>query len=322
MPAQEIWTWHQVTQGNRFDAFAGALKRAHFEWDLGSPYADDFRANVHRRLYRDVILTEVKVLSLHGARTAPIVRRSSADHISVQCLLKGKKILRQNGNTCEMTPGDVAVWDATRPAEFHCPEDLHQLAVLVPKSMLSALVPGLEEACAQKISAQSGMGAMLSAHMRLLHEQMDRVRCETQPALVRATVELLATALNSELGLDSPRSLRADLLAQVKAYIRDHLTDPDLTPAHVAKAFAITPRYLHRLFEDTDRTAGEWIRELRLERARTDLSDPLCANQSVTDIALRSGFNSATHFSQVFRARHGTSPSAYRAKALNPAADN
>lgn len=312
MPAEERWSTNGLPRGQRFDAFALALQRAHFEWDLDAPAPQDYQAGTRRRLYRDFRLTEVNVEPFGGDRSDALVRRSSADHVSLVYLLEGEEWIQQGRQECIIRSGDLTMWDATRPAQFRCTQRVHQLSLLLPKAMLANYVPGLEAACAIRLPGDTGVAKVLGAHMQLIHDQMDRVRAELQPGLIRATIELLATALNAETGEEGPANLRAGLLAQVKAYILDRITDPDLTPTAVARAFRISTRYLHRIFEDTGRTVGEWIRELRLERCRAALADPVQANLPVTEIAFKNGFSSVSHFSRAFRARYEMTPTAYR----------
>ena len=108
---------------------------------------------------------------------------------------------------------------------------------------------------------------------------------------------------------------RGDLLADVKATIELRLHDPGLRPATVAAAHYISTRYLHRLFEPEGVTVSEWIRMRRLEHCRRDLEDPALAHETVLAIASRWGLRNPGHFSRLFHAAYGMSPSAVRGRA-------
>jgi transcriptional regulator GlxA family with amidase domain len=61
----------------------------------------------------------------------------------------------------------------------------------------------------------------------------------------------------------------------------------------------------------------DYIRHLRLEAVRRDLRDPLQANRSVAAVAARWCFVDAAHFSRVFRAEYGYSPSEIRDRTVD-----
>ncbi len=82
------------------------------------------------------------------------------------------------------------------------------------------------------------------------------------------------------------------------------------TVVELASACGVAPRTLQRHFRQfLGRTPVEFIRELRLDRARQELlGQPTAA--SVTDVAARSGFNHLGRFAARYHRRYGESPSA------------
>src|SRR4029077_19054695 len=80
-------------------------------------------------------------------------------------------------------------------------------------------------------------------------------------------------------------------------------------------AAGISVRHLHRLFAAKSCTVAEWIRGRRLERCRTDLSDPHLRDRNITDIALGWGFSDSAHFSHSFKQEFGVSPREFRSHA-------
>jgi AraC family transcriptional regulator, positive regulator of tynA and feaB len=96
------------------------------------------------------------------------------------------------------------------------------------------------------------------------------------------------------------------LLREARRYIAEHLSDPDLGPASIARAHAVSVRTLHEVFEAAGESVSALIRRQRLRRAYADLSRS--ADDQVITIALRWGFQSASHFSRAFRHEFGVSP--------------
>ena len=81
------------------------------------------------------------------------------------------------------------------------------------------------------------------------------------------------------------RSVRAARLAALKADIGRHLTDGSLSATALAARHGITPRYLHKLFEDDAMTYSQYVLEQRLALACRRLRDPRLADRTVSSIA-------------------------------------
>lgn len=93
----------------------------------------------------------------------------------------------------------------------------------------------------------------------------------------------------------------------VKRYYRS-----ELTVESVAKAIAISPRQLQRIYAQFgDTTFHDELVGRRLEAAARLLSTP---SITVRDVAQQVGFHQSSHFARAFRRRYGISPSTYRAK--------
>lgn len=94
-------------------------------------------------------------------------------------------------------------------------------------------------------------------------------------------------------------------LSEILALMETNLEEP-LRPSDLAKTVNISTRQLERLFRRyLDSTPKKYYTELRLQRAQQLL---LQTNMSVTSVGVACGFNTASHFSRLFRLRYGTSP--------------
>ncbi len=98
----------------------------------------------------------------------------------------------------------------------------------------------------------------------------------------------------------------------ILAFIDRHLADSELGVAMVARAFGMSTRAIHKLFENEAFTIARIIAERRLDRCREQLRDPSLATQSITEIAHRWGFSDSQHFSRAFKQHLGLTPRDYR----------
>jgi len=96
-----------------------------------------------------------------------------------------------------------------------------------------------------------------------------------------------------------------------RAYIEKHLTEPTLSVDSVASACGISRRSLYAAFGALDQTPHAYITRRRLALACELLDEPV-RRRSITDISYELGFADAAHFSRLFTARYGATPSQWR----------
>jgi AraC-like DNA-binding protein len=128
-------------------------------------------------------------------------------------------------------------------------------------------------------------------------------------------VDLVTVVLAHHLEQENPplRSHTGMLYLRIMAFIEQHLHDPDLRPATIAAAHRISPRYLHRVFQQHHPVGvATHIRLCRLDRARRDLADRRLDHLTVAAISRRWGFSDPAEFGRAFRRRTGISPRDYR----------
>jgi AraC-like DNA-binding protein len=86
-----------------------------------------------------------------------------------------------------------------------------------------------------------------------------------------------------------------------------------LRPATIARAHQISPRYLHRIFQQHHSVSvATHIRTRRLDRARRDLVDRRLDHLTIATIARRWGFSRPADFSRAFQRYTGAPPRDYR----------
>lgn len=104
-------------------------------------------------------------------------------------------------------------------------------------------------------------------------------------------------------------------LQRIKAYLRQHLREPDLSVKRVAHALGLSVSHVHRIFAHEGCTVSDWLWGERLEGCATDLVRASEAHRTLGEIALAWGFNDLSHFSRTFKKRYGVAPKVWRAQA-------
>jgi AraC-like DNA-binding protein len=220
----------------------------------------------------------------------------------------------QRSREVRLEPGDICFYAADRPPLLDFPERVRLKLFLVPREALGLEERDVEQVMAAPVGRSSRLGALLSPFLSELADTVSSSQPAVGEMLAWNAVNLLATLATEQLGKDATGipDAQSPLLSRILRFIDLHLADGDLSPELIAGAHHISVRYLHKLFQDEGTTVGRWIQRRRLEECRRDLMRGVHGRQTIAAVAGRWGFLSATHFSRVFRAAYGMSPSEWR----------
>jgi AraC family transcriptional activator of tynA and feaB len=136
--------------------------------------------------------------------------------------------------------------------------------------------------------------------------------------MVRNVMDVLSTSYAMQFDpCLSETSAVVSRRMEAKRFIEAHLKDPALSPCVIAAALRLSPRYLRMLFSGDHETLSVYILRRRLEECARQISSSLWRGRTLTDIAFNWGFNSAAHFTRVFRDHYGVTPRQYRDSHLD-----
>lgn len=114
--------------------------------------------------------------------------------------------------------------------------------------------------------------------------------------------------------LDSSRQARRDYkrilqLKQVLEFIEHNYASP-LTLGQLSASVSMSPKYFCRFFSEmTHQTPMDYLNRQRIEQACYDLT---ATDDSITEIAYRSGFNDLSYFIRTFKKYKGVTPGKYK----------
>lgn len=247
-------------------------------------------------------------------RTAAFARSADEDYYQIALARKGRTLVGQDGREATIGPGDFVLYDSSRPFTFVTDGDFEYSVCLFPKRLLPLSRVELDAATAIRFDGRHGLGAMVPPLLAALHRlDTDALPESSLAAMTQSIADLFVALVRSRVDVSSSPSLH---LQRARAYICENIADPDLDPAAVAAACAISVSYLHKLFSETGVSVTAYIRETRLQGCWSDLRRPEYAGRTVGSIGARWGLPDPAHLSKAFRARFGVSPRGHRARSL------
>ncbi|SFS14894.1 transcriptional regulator, AraC family [Agrococcus baldri] len=274
-----------------------------------------FRARASRVDVGEVSVFRIEHTASIVARTPALVSRGATDLIKVSLQLSGEELIEQDGRVALLHPGDLAIYDTSRPYTLRFDGTTSLVVITFPHGYLDIPREELASVTATAFPLESPLGRVVNPFLVGLAQSLAQLPAEHGQRLARSGLDLLMTLIHTQLKEGVRRDPRRQLLHELLGTIDELLGDPELSPAQVADAHFISTRHLHAVFAERGITVAGWIRERRLERIRRDLTDAQLADLPIARIASRWGLVNPAHFSRLFRATFGHSPTEYRVAA-------
>jgi AraC-like DNA-binding protein len=304
-----VLTTESLGPSRQYDGFRDAVSSTHLAWDLPGRSESRFSARIRHQRLGEADIVHCVCDPCHGRRGRAEIARTPRATYGLLYIVGGRERVTQDGRDMTLRAGTFALWDSQRPIDFLVPDGLQKITLMLPQQVLDAVLPHARDLTGTPLSARTGSGALFATHLRSLVRQGGELPAAQHGAVLHATVELMATALDAIVA-SAGADHRRKLMARINGHILKHLADPALTPESVAEAVGISGRQLHRVFGPSGWTVERWIWRQRLLRCRQDLD--LREKAPISQIAFRWGFSDAAHFSRAFREAFGASPKEYR----------
>lgn len=244
------------------------------------------------------------------ARDRATVARRPADSVVVYAALRGEGVWEAAGHRHVLRPGQVVVCDVDRPFGRRFARGLDELVVKVPRAALAGVADEVDLDVPVVLDT-AGPGA--DPHARALVRMAGRaLGAADVPAADSTVVELVSVlATRGRVGL--PAAHRA----VAHAFVAEHLTDPSLSAADVARGTGISERHLSRLFAETGSSVPQYVLARRLELAHARLHQPVSPGTRIVDVAAACGFTSSAYFADAFKRRFGATAGEVRRAATD-----
>jgi AraC-like DNA-binding protein len=252
---------------------------------------------------------------MRGERTSELLADGNDD--AVLCVSPcGGNIVTQLGRELTIAAGDAVLLSNSDSSSLLALSMSRDLNVAVPRKVLAAMVPRLEDTFLLPVPKDTEALKLLISYVAILEAHQALGSPMLRQAVVTHVYDLVALALGATRDVAEAargRGVRAARLRAIKTDVTRESGDPNLNIGAIAALHRVTPRYVQLLFEGEGMTFSRFLLDQRLARAHHMLSHACFAEQTVTTIAFDAGFGDLSHFYRTFRRRYGEAPSDVRA---------
>lgn len=256
--------------------------------------------------------------AIHGPQGLPFALEEARAALGDSFYRPGQRIYPVrplSGRVLDLPVETVAQWNALMD-RGETEAVVHQLELLEQRTF-STRDPDLDRVRTVWLGALGGLLTRVPAWGPAERQaRIDRLRREFEAAPSLVALAAAARDCFERLFVRTPGDLHAeDKVLKARAFIEIRFTDPDLTVDAIAAHVGFSESYFCTVFKQSEgTTVKDWVTRFRIERAKAYLweKDP----PTLADLALKVGFRDPNYFSTVFKRLTGTSPGAYRKKAL------
>jgi AraC-like DNA-binding protein len=222
----------------------------------------------------------------------------------------------------ELTLRDGDAFFATRDRSGFTitrPTPARFVAFRVPRAAIAPLVGRIDDTPLRLVPPHSEVLTLLVTYARTIADDLPLGTPELQRLAVTHMHDLIAATIGATrdgLAIAEGRGIAAARLRSIMTVIRTNLGDGDLSVVEVARRHRVTPRYVHKLFENEGLTFSSFVVGQRLSRAHRILSDPQLADRKISSVAFDVGFGDLSYFNRAFRRRYAATPTEIRQSAM------
>jgi len=234
--------------------------------------------------------------------------------------VRGCSMVSQRGRDLMLRDGDAfyATRDVTEITVTR-PTPVRFIGCRVPRGPVALLLGRLDDTPVHLVPHLTEALNLLVTYANAIADALPLATAELQRIAVSHMHDLIAATIGATRdgrAIAEGRGIAAARLRAIMTDISAHLGDGDLSVAEVARRHRLTPRYIHKLFENEDLTFSSFVLGQRLSRAHRILSDPHLSDRNISSVAFDVGFGDLSYFNRAFRRCYAATPTEIRHSAM------
>ncbi len=259
-------------------------------------------------------MTRIEASRHRVRRTSASMARRSTDFLKIVAPWHGEARVCQNGREAVARSGQWLIYDTTQEYEVLNPEWCEHLIITLPKSRFEDHGRAIDALMGRYVGGSEGVSRIALDMMRGTFAECRAMGQGLAQHVTDSLLQLIQLSLLDACGRAASLSASELLLGRIKAYVRQHLRDADLSVESMARALNCSKRHLYNAFADEPLSIAQYIWAERVALFQRELEQAGQGHCNLTELALACGFASGAHLSRLFKQHTGLTPSEYRAR--------
>ncbi|MBU6484441.1 MAG: helix-turn-helix transcriptional regulator [Betaproteobacteria bacterium] len=245
------------------------------------------------------------------------------DDVLLGVNVRGCSTVRQRDRDLMLGDGDAffATRDVTEITVTR-PTPVRFVGCRVPRVPVAMLLGRLDDTPVHIVPHGTEALSLLVTYASAITDVLPLATGELQRVAVSHMHDLIAATIGATRdgrAIAAGRGIAAARLRAIMTDVSARLGDGDLSVTEVARRHRVTPRYIHKLFENEGLTFSSFLLGQRLSRAHRILSEPRLAYRNISSVAFDVGFGDLSYFNRAFRRRYAATPTEIRQAAMTDA---
>ena len=218
-----------VPAADRADVWRAAASRTYAPLEIRLEDPARFRGRLRGQVFGELVVGEITADAHQVSRTARLIGRADIEpHYKLTMAIRGRCVVAQQDRQALLGPGDLAVYDTSRPYGVVFEDTCRMVTVMVPRRAIPLSPRAIGDVTATVLSGRTGAGALLAGVLGGLPARLDEIGAAQAVRASDTVTGLLTTVLAGRAGTEVPAQNRS-LLSRIKAFAAAHLGDSDLS---------------------------------------------------------------------------------------------
>ena len=226
-----IFSTEGIEPSKRYSAWQDAICDVYVHVDVEAEKRSDYHGFIREAQFGAITMTDVLLSEQHISRRQRHIAKLDKDCYYVQLIQQGKINVLQAGQSLATHAGTGAIFSAAESYDLECIGRVRSLYLEIPRQDFAGRFRGDRIPVISTIGAARGLGRIAAEFCATLASEGAALDDTVRARLGDELMDVLALAIDmgDKDAPEADHAVQQARLRSVKAWIEEHLADPDLS---------------------------------------------------------------------------------------------